>query len=63
MAILFCEQELVPFYARLGWTEAPAGGIASAADVPLAMVRQPGLGGADLIAGLRQNPVVVATAW
>jgi hypothetical protein len=36
MAILFCEQELVPFYARLGWTEAPAGGIASAADVPLA---------------------------
>ena len=63
MAILFCEDELVPFYAALGWTAAPGGGIASAADVPLAMVRQPALDGPDLIAGLRQSPVVVATAW
>jgi predicted acetyltransferase len=63
IAILFCEDELVRFYAALGWTAAPRGGIASAADVPLAMVRQPALDGADLIAGLRQSPVVVATAW
>ena len=63
MAILFCEDELVPFYAALGWTAAPGGGIASAADVPLAMVRQPALDGPELIAGLRQSPVVVATAW
>jgi hypothetical protein len=63
MAILFCEDELVPFYAALGWTAAPAGGIASAVDVPVAMVRQRALDGSALIARLRQNPIVVATAW
>jgi predicted N-acetyltransferase YhbS len=63
MAILFCEDELVPFYAALGWTAAPAGTITSAADIPQAMVRQAAIDGADLIAGLRGAPVMVATAW
>jgi len=63
MAILFCEDELVPFYTANGWAVAPAGGIASAADVPLAMVRQASLDGPDLITGLQRNPVIVATAW
>jgi hypothetical protein len=54
---------LVPFYTALGWAVAPAGGIASAADIPLAMVRQPNLDGPDLIRGLQRDPVIVATAW
>ncbi|HKR70892.1 MAG TPA: GNAT family N-acetyltransferase [Streptosporangiaceae bacterium] len=63
MAILFCEDELVPFYAALGWTAAPAGTITSAAHIPQAMVRQPAIGGTDLVASLLRAPVVVATAW
>jgi Acetyltransferase (GNAT) domain len=63
MAILFCKDELVAFYAALGWTAALAGTITSAADIPQAMVRQPAMDGADLFASLRRAPVMVATAW
>ena len=63
MAILFCEDALIPFYAALGWTAAPAGTIVSATDVPLAMVRQAATEGPDLVAELRRAPVTVETAW
>jgi hypothetical protein len=63
MAILFCKDELVPFYAPLGWTAAPAGTIVSSIDVPLAMARQAATEGPDLVAELRRAPVTVETAW
>lgn len=63
IAILFCEDELVRFYSALGWTAAPAGTIASAADIPRAMVRHAPADGPDLIARLLRTPIVVATAW
>jgi len=63
VAILFCEDELVPFYGSLGWTAAPAGTIAAPAPIPMAMVRHAAQDEADLIAWLRQRPVVVAAAW
>jgi predicted N-acetyltransferase YhbS len=63
MAILFCKDELVPFYGALGWTAAPAGTITSAADVPRAMVRQAAMAEPDLIGRLLRMPVAVATAW
>ena len=63
IAILFCKNELVPFYAALGWTEAPAGTIRTTIDVPQAMVRRAATNGPDLIDELRRRPVMVATAW
>ena len=63
MAILFCKDDLVPFYAALGWIDAPAGAIASALEVPRAMVRRAGTDGPDLIGELMRTPVTVATAW
>ncbi|MDR2988233.1 MAG: GNAT family N-acetyltransferase [Nocardiopsaceae bacterium] len=63
IAILFCEEELMPFYAARGWTPAPAGTIRSAADFPLAMVRQASIQAPDLIAELTRAPIDVATTW
>ena len=63
MAILFCEAELVPFYAALGWTAAPAGTITSGDDAPRAMVRRPGASGADLASGLLREPLTVPALW
>jgi predicted N-acetyltransferase YhbS len=63
MAILFCKNELVPFYAAFGWTAAPAGTITSAGETPLAMVRRAATDGADLVAELRRAPLTVAATW
>ncbi len=63
MAILFCKDKLVSFYAALGWTVAPAGTIVSAIDVPIAMVRHAATKGPDLATELQRTPIAVATAW
>jgi predicted N-acetyltransferase YhbS len=64
MAILFCEAELVRFYAALGWIAAPAGTITSAGgDAPRAMVRRPGASGAGLASGLLREPLTVPALW
>ncbi|HEX5188005.1 MAG TPA: GNAT family N-acetyltransferase [Streptosporangiaceae bacterium] len=63
MAILFCEAELVPFYAALGWTAAPTGTITLAGDVPHAMVRRPAANGAGLVTELLRAPLRVPAPW
>ena len=63
MAILFCEAELVPFYAALGWAAAPCGTITSAGDAPHAMVRRPAANGADLVTALRRARLTVPALW
>ncbi len=63
MAILFCKDELVPFYSALGWIAAPAGAVTTGGEVPHAMVRRAASRGPDLIAGLRRTPIAVAAAW
>ena len=63
MAILFCKDELFPFYAALGWTVAPAGTITSTTDVPRAMVRQAAQSLSEVTADLRRTPITVPTTW
>jgi hypothetical protein len=65
MAILFCRNELVPFYAARGWIAAPPGTVtvAGGGESPLAMVRRGSMRGPDLIASLQHSPIAVAAAW
>lgn len=63
IAVLFCKDELISFYAALGWTAAPAATITSAGGTPTAMVRRAGMDGAGLVAELRRAPLAVAELW
>jgi hypothetical protein len=63
LAILFCEKELVPFYAAFGWQLAAVGSIQVPGNAPAAMFRPSPGRATPLGASLAAAPLILDAAW
>jgi hypothetical protein len=63
VAILFCENELEPFYAARGWRVAAAGSIQTPGRAPRAMVRPGPARGARPLVGITAAPLKLDMQW
>jgi predicted N-acetyltransferase YhbS len=63
LAILFCEENLQPFYARHGWQVMPGGSIQAPGTAPATMARAGRALGSQLDAWLAAAPLILASRW